>query len=525
LVLNLFGFVKNPFTKDAYFDYREFYETSQIAQRLMDDLVDLEEECILKIVSKVKNDPECDDTKIRELRLWENVLTACRNGRRTGTGITALGDTLAAINVPYGSPQGVSTVERIYRTLKFGAYRSSVDMAKEIGTFPIWDHNAEKNNPFLIRIKNEFISLNSPGQSVDNVEGIDIWDDMKKYGRRNISLLTTAPTGTVSIVTKLINSFGSSSGIEPQFDITPYTRKKKGNPGDKNFRVDETDQNGDHWMHFNVMCPAFKDWVKVTGNTDHTQSPWWGHCANQLNWQVRVELQAAAQRHVDHSISSTVNLPNDVSCEEVMKIYNAAWKAGCKGITVYRDGCRSGVLVRNTSPKATGIPHHDALKRPQTLPCDIHHVKSKGDDYFILVGLYDGKDPYEIFAGKNGFIPKTAKTGTITKMARGEYQLICDNGTTINSIAKYIEDEEEAITRGVSLSLRHGIDVSYIVHQYEKIESKDMNAFYKALCRTLKKYIREGSTVSGEECPECKGKLVRESGCASCRNCGWSKCS
>lgn len=525
LSLNLFGFVKNPFTKNAYFDYKEFFEISKIAQRLMDDLVDLEEECINNIINKVKKDPEDDSTKFRELELWNNVLNACKNGRRTGTGITALGDTLAAIGIGYGTEDGVNTVERIYKTLKFAAYQSSIDMAEEIGSFPIWNHNLEKDNPFLNRIKNEEIRLDD----TTVIYGKDLWNKMCKVGRRNISLLTTAPTGTISIISKLVNSYGTSSGIEPQFDITPYTRKKKGNPGDKNFRVDETDQNGDHWMHFKVYCPALKDWMEITGETDYTKSPWYGNCANQLDWKIRVKLQAAAQKHVDHSISSTVNLPNDVTVEKVKEIYETAWKSGCKGITVYRDGCRSGVLVRqnttqNLSQKTSIIQKTNAPKRPETLPCDVHHIKSKGDDYFILVGLYNG-DPYEVFAGKNGFIPKSVKNGKITKKARGAYELECDNGQIIKSVVENIEDEEEAITRLVSMSLRHGVDISYIVHQLEKVKSKDMNAFYRALCRALKKYIKDGTVVSGEECPECKEKLIRESGCSICKKCGWSKCN
>lgn len=547
LVLNLFAFVKNPFTKDAYFDFEEFYKIAKVAQRLMDDLVDLEEECILKVIAKVESDPEAADVKVRELNLWQNVLIACRNGRRTGTGITALGDTIAALNKEYGGFEGINMTEQIYKTLKFAAYESSIDMAEEIGAFPVWNHEQEKDNAFLNRIKEEFCDLGRSNLSIEAarkfISGAALWERMKKVGRRNIALLTTAPTGSVSLLTKLVNTFGSSSGIEPQFDITPYTRKKKGNPGDKNFRSDSVDQNGDHWMHFEVYCSSLQDWKDITGETDYKKSPWWGNCANNLDWKKRVELQAAAQKHVDHSISSTVNLPSDVTYEKVMEIYEAAWKSGCKGITVYRDGCRSGVLVRKTETKkelteadidlygeflkatiGKGVPRTNAPKRPQNLPCDVHHIKVKGEDYFILVGLLGG-DPYEVFAGKNGFIPKAAKVGTLMKMKRGHYKLILDDGTEISSVAEHINDEEEAITRMASMSLRHGVDIAYLVHQLEKVNSKeDMSAFYKALCRALKKYIKEGVKISGDECPECKGILVRESGCAICKSCGWSAC-
>jgi ribonucleoside-diphosphate reductase alpha chain len=534
LVLNLFGFVKNPFTKDAYFDYAEFYKVSKIAQRLMDDLVDLEEECILKILAKIEKDPESDEVKSREKQLWENILKACREGRRTGTGITALGDTLAAIGISYGSDEGINTTERIYKTLKFAAYTSSVEMAKELGPFKVWNPRLERDNPFINRIKGEEIILNGhidgadayshddKGNYSSHFSGATLVNQMNKHGRRNIALLTSAPTGTVSICAKLINNFNSSSGIEPEYDITPYTRKVKGNPGDKNFRVDSTDQNGDHFQHFEVRCAALQDWMDVTGETDYKKSPWHGSCAVELDWKQRVKLQAAAQKHVDHSISSTVNLPNDVSVEKVAEIYNTAWKAGCKGITVYRDGCRTGVLVKNDTKKAS-IQKSNAPKRPDTLPSDVHHIKVNGADYFVFVGLLEG-DPFEVFAGKNGFIPKGVKTAQVTRMKRGEYRAKLDNGEEIASVIEHISDEEEAITRLTSTSLRHGVDIAFIVHQLEKVKGQ-LTGFNKALVRALKKYIKDGVEVKGEECPECKGKLIRQDGCSLCKSCGWAKCS
>lgn len=559
LLLNLFGFVLNPFTPQAKFDWKGFYEAVQVAQRLMDDLVDLEEECILKIIAKIETDPEPDDVKCRELNLWKKILKACRDGRRTGTGITALGDALAAIGVGYGSEDGIYMTDRIYKTLKFGCYRASVDMAKELGAFPVWDHELEKNNPFLRRIQQEEIEIGL-GQFVF---GDKLWDDMQRWGRRNIACMTTAPAGSVSLVAGLTNYFGTSSGIEPEYDVTPYTRKKKGNPGDKDFRVDEVDQNGDHWMHFKVYSSALQEWMDATGESDHTKSPFWNHCASQLDWTIRVRLQAAAQKHVDHSISSTVNLPNDVTIEKVDEIYRTAWKAGCKGITVYRDGCRTGVLVKEKEKTAEDygfesfkariradlkpeqqdlitdedirgiwedvpreIEKTHAPKRPQSLPCDVHHVKVKGEEYFVLVGkLPNTNEPYEVFAGKNGHIPNFVKTGTIIKKARGKYRAVLDEGPEIESVSEYIEDEEEAVTRMVSTALRHGADVSFVTHQLEKTRGS-LLGFSKAMARALKKYIKDGTEVKGEACEQkdCGATLVRSEGCVKCPACGWTKC-
>lgn len=525
LLLNLFGFIVNPFTKDAYFDFEAFYEAAKIAQRLMDDLVDMEEECILAILAKVAKDPESEEIKIREIALWKSILNACKNGRRTGTGITALGDAIAAIGIGYGSEEGVAMTDRIYKTLKFACYASSVEMAKELGTFPVWNHDLEKDNPFINRFKDEVCDLSPSNSETPTyiITGEWLWEEMKKHGRRNIALMTTAPAGSVSLVAKLTNYYGSSSGIEPEFDITPFTRKKKGNPGDKNFRSDSVDQNGDHWMHFTVACSALQDWMEVTGETDHTKSPWYGHCATDLDWAIRVKLQATAQKHVDHSISSTVNLPNNVTVGKVKEIYNTAWKSGCKGITVYRDGCRTGVLVKEDRSKK--INKTNAPERPDTLACDVHHIKVKGEEYFVLVGLITPEEPYEVFAGKNGTIAKSVKTGTLTKKARGKYRAVFDDETEFESVADHITDEEEAVTRMVSTSLRHGADIMFVVDQLEKTKGH-LLGFSKAMARALKKYIPDGAAMSGEACASCGLQtLVRAEGCVSCKNCGWTKCS
>jgi ribonucleotide reductase alpha subunit len=530
LLLNLFGFVRNPYTPDAYFDYNEFYEYSKIAQRLMDDLIDLELEAIDKIINKIKTDPEEAFIKSRELNLWEEIKSACIKGRRSGTGITALGDTIAALNVKYGSDESISIVDKIYTTLKFGCYQSSCDMAKEVGSFPVFSFDLEKNNPFLKRFIEQSVELNN-GQII---YGKDIYSSINKYGRRNIACMTTAPAGSVSIVAKLIEQFNSTSGIEPMYLCELYIRKKKGNPGDVNFRTDSVDQNGDHWMHFEVYPSGIKEWMKVTGNKDISQSPYYKACAVDLDWTKRVKLQAVAQKHVDHSISSTVNLPADVTVEKVKEIYEMAWSLGCKGITVYRDGCRSGVLTKKDESKKTKIIKTQAPKRPKLLSCDVHHATYKNCKYYVVVGLLDG-EPYEVFTGINHdsegdiVIPKSIKIGMIEKRSRGNYILLTSSGNDDSEPHEFkltnghTDDTADAMTRMISMGLRHGSDISFIVEQLEKTKG-GLISFTKVLARTLKKYIKDG-TILNEECPECGSELIRQSGCIQCNSCGYSKCS
>lgn len=505
LAINLFHAVKNPFTNDAYFDFDELWSTAYYAQRLMDDIIDLEIEAIQKIIDKIKKDPEPEEVKITELNLWIKVKEKAEKGRRTGTGITALGDVMAAIGIQYGSEESVDFTENVYKTLKLAAYRSSVNMAKELGPFPIWEDSLENNNPFLLRIKEEDPAL---------------YSDMMKYGRRNIAILTTAPTGTVSMMASLSGNgktlHGTTSGIEPLFMIEPYTRRKKGNPGDSNFRTDFVDDKGDHWMEFDVYHPGIELWMEVTKNNNFKDCPY--IAAGKINWTNRVRLQAAAQRHVDHSISSTINLPNDITQQEVGKIYVESWKNNLKGITVYRDGCRTGVLVK----KQTGIVKTNAPKRPEGLKCDVHHITVKGQEYFVLVGLYEN-EPYEVFAGKNGIIDKKVRSGEIVKQKRSRYKAVFDDGTELSPIGVFTTDEEDTLTRLISAGLRHGADISFIVHQLEKAKG-DMQSFAKSLVRALKKYIPDNIEVKGEECPECSGKLYRQEGCITCKNCGFSKC-
>lgn len=501
LLLNLYGYIDNPFTRNAEFNFDKFYEDAKVAQRFMDDIIDLEIECIDRIIKKIKNDPEPIEIKRNELDLWKKMKEACLNGRRTGTGITALGDTIAACGYKYGSEKSIELADDIYRTLKLACYRSSVDMAKELGPFKVWNHELERKNPFLKRIKKE---------------DRELWEDMKKYGRRNISLLTSAPAGTVSVLAQ------TTSGIEPVFQIQ-YIRRKKVNPNDKEVKVDFVDQNGDTWQEFNVYHPKVKEWMKITGKEDIEKSPWFNACAEEINWQNRVKLQATANRHVDHSISSTVNLPEDISVEEVAKIYEAAWEQGCKGITIYRKNCRTGVLVDDNDEKR--IKKNHAPKRPKELIAEVFHTSVKGESYFVIVGLFYS-DPYEVFAGKNGEISRSLKQVKIKKLRRGTYSL-CDVNTgevLHKDISKYVTEDQEAITRLLSSNLRHGCEVGFIVHQLEKTTG-DLQSFAKAVARVLKKYIPENYKVSGEECPNCQAELRRSEGCLLCASCGFTKCS
>lgn len=498
LLLNLFAYVNSPFTDNASFDWIQFAADTQIAQRLLDDIIDIEISHLEKIINKIENDPEPDYIKANELALWENILKTCREGRRTGLGITALGDTLAALGIKYSDR--LDLVDELYSCLKINSYRSSVEMAKELGPFEHWDWELEKDNPFIARIGQENPSL---------------YEDIKRFGRRNIANLTTAPAGTVSLLAAIGEEYGTTSGIEPAF-MLDYLRRKKINPTDKHAKVSFVDPSGDSWEEFTVYHPGVKEWMRITGKTDIKESPYYGACANDINWEKRVQLQSVAQKHIDHAISSTINLPATVSVDEVKKIYEAAWKMGCKGITVYRDGCRTGVLVSNKeTPKKTE-------DRPKEVPCDVYHISVKGKEYFVLVGIINDQ-PYEVFAGKNGFLKKKIKSGAIKKIRGGLYKATFEDDTELVPLTSMCDADEEAITRLTSVALRNGTDIHEIVVQLEKING-DMTSFAKSIARALKKYIPDG-TEEKSACPECSGKVIRSSGCVSCQSCGWSKCT
>jgi len=503
LLLNLFSFVVNPFTSKAYFDYDLFYSTAQIAQRLMDDIIDLELECIDRIITKIKDDPEPLTYKERELNMWERIRSMCANGRRTGTGTTALADTFAALNIKYGSKKSLGITDRIFKTLKFGCYESSMNMAKEIGTFPIWSYELEKDNPFLNRIKDETIEIDGK-----EISGADLYNNIKQYGRRNIACMTLSPAGTISVETQ------TTSGGEPLLYLS-MKRRKKGNLTDENFRCDFTDANGDNWMEFEFDHPKFTLWKEITKKTDIEESPWYGCCAEDLNYLSRIELQGTIQKHIDHSISSTINLPENTKVETVANIYEEAWKHGCKGVTIYRKGCRSGVILDNSIPK-----------RPKELPCDVYHTSVGGTGYFVCIGILDG--PYEVFAGKNGNIGNNVKRGIIVRKKKGFYKAIFEeDDTELSPITSFSTDTEEAITRLVSTLLRAKTDINLIVTQLERVGGNcaATHSFAKAIARILKKYIKDGAIIDGEFCPECQAQLIRKEGCWSCSKCSYSKCS
>jgi ribonucleoside-diphosphate reductase alpha chain len=513
--MNVLGFVKNSYTSDAYFDYKEFSKYVKMAQRYMDDIVDIELEQIDKVLNKIDNDGESDDTKLKEKNLWLKIKNTCSKCRRTGLGVTAIGDALAALGVVYGSKESVEVVESIYKTLEISAYESSIEMAKDRGAFPVYEYQKETTNNFITRI-------------IDNVS--DNHKEMyRNYGRRNIALTTTAPAGSVSILTQ------TSSGIEPVFRLS-YKRRKKINPME-NIEPDYVDSVGDKWRTFEVYHHQFKKWMEITGETDETKSPWFGGTANDVDWVSSVDLQAAAQKWICHSISKTCNLPNSATKEMVADVYMRAWESGCKGFTVYRDGCRDGVLISNESEKETkeSFVEHNAPKRPESLECDIHQVKIKGEAWTIFVGLMDGK-PYEIMGGKSSFvnISKKIVKGKLVKNSKkaGSSKSIYDlhygdedAPTIIKDVVRTFENPTEGeFSRMVSLALRHGSPVQYVVEQLQKDEEGDLYSFSKVLSRVLKTYIKDGVKIKAK-CKNCgSDKLIYQEGCLLCSDCGFSKC-
>jgi ribonucleoside-diphosphate reductase alpha chain len=524
LVLNLASYVNNPFTKKAKFDFELFHKHTLIAQRLMDDIIDLEIECIDRIIEKIKSDPESDEVKATELNLWNKIRSANIGGRRTGLGITALGDCLAELGIKYGSPESIEMTYKIYRALAVGAHTSSCVMAKERGAFPVFSYKKEKDHSFLLDI------MKDAGKPT-----MLLW---KKYGRRNIALTTTAPTGSVSTLTQ------TTSGIEPAYMLS-YVRRKKHNPSDHNARVDFTDALGDKWQEFTIYHHGVKKWMDVTGELDLTKSPYWGATSNDINWVASVDLQAAAQKSVDHSISKTCNLPANVTKEVVSDVYMRAWESGCKGFTVYRDGSRSGVLIseetakksRNPNDRPTDIEYVAAPKRPQELLCEIKKAKVNGEAWTIFVGLLNGK-PYEVFGGLSKFvdIPNKYKTGKILKNGKNAdglttYNLLIgetlDEQMLIKDISNIFENKtHEAFTRMISLNLRHGTPIQYVVEQLTKDKYAEMTSFSKVVARVLKTYIKEGTVVTQRTCASCgaEGTLVYLEGCLTCTSCKSSKC-
>jgi ribonucleotide reductase alpha subunit len=515
--MNLLGFVKEKYTEKAYFDFSEFNKYVKIAQKMMDNVIDLELEKIDSILSKIESDPESEDIKRTEKELWIKIKDACENGRRTGLGITALGDALAALGVIYGSKESVGVVESLYKALELGAYESSIDMAKDRGSFPVYDYDLEKNHNF---ISNVISNLSEHYQ-----------DLYKQFGRRNIALTTTAPTGSVSILTQ------TSSGIEPVFMLS-YDRRKKINPSEEGVSVDYVDGMGDKWQVYKVYHHELKNWMDVTGETDITKSPWYGGTANDIDWVTSVDMQAAAQRWVDHSISKTCNLPEDVTKEVVADVYMRAWETGCKGFTVYRDKCRDGVLVSSNDKKKESVVFEEksAPKRLETLECDIFQVKISGESWTILIGLLEGK-PFEIFGGLSKYVTLSKKItkGFIQRhpKKKGQTRAVYDlkygeekDPTIVKDIVKVFENPTQSeFTRILSLALRHGSPIQYVVEQLQKDEESDMYSFSKVIARVLKNYIKEGTKVTGKTCSNCgSSNLVFQEGCSVCLDCSNSKC-
>ena len=524
LIINLLSYVKNPFTKDATFDFSLFKKHSVIAQRLMDDIIDLEIECIDKILAKIKSDQEPEEVKAVELNLWNRIRAMNLSGRRTGLGITALGDALAGLNIKYGSKESIEKTKEIYRTLAVGAHTSSCIMAKERGAFPIFDYNREKDHSYLKSI------MQDAGKTV-----LAMW---KKTGRRNIALTTTAPTGSVSTLTQ------TTSGIEPAY-LLSYVRRKKINPSDKNARIDFIDSLGDKWQEFTIYHHGVKKWMDITGEIDITKSPYWHATSNEIDWVASVEIQAVAQQSIDHSISKTCNLPANATKETVAEVYMRAWESGCKGFTVYRDGCRTGVLVSTESvnkqvsldERPNDIINLMAPKRPLELLCDIKKAKISGEAWTLFVGLLNDR-PYEIFGGLSKYIdiPNKYKTGKIIKNGKNSdgvtsYNLSVGDGDDqmlIKDISNIFENKNnEAFTRIISLNLRHGTPIQFIVEQLTKDKYAEMTSLSTIIARVLKTYIKEGTKVSSQKkCEGCGAEdtIIYSEKCMKCTACTWSKC-
>ena len=518
MLMNLTSFVNNPWTNNALFDWGKFRTMTRKAQRLMDDMIDLEIEQIDKILSKINDDPEKTDTKEPERLLWLKIKKVAQNGRRTGLGITGLGDTIAMLGQRYGDDKSIETTEKIYKWLALASYEESIQLAKERGAFEVFNHHKEKDHPFIERIINELTP--------------EVVEDYRTYGRRNIANTTTAPAGSVSCLTQ------TTSGIEPAFMLC-YTRRKKVQNGEEVMFVDDL---GDEWTEFNLYHHKFKEWMSATHVSDEEadiaieHSPYFGATANEIDWRAKVKLQSVAQKWICHAISNTTNLPADVSVETVKDIYMLGWELGCKGITVYRDGSRSGVLVATDNKKEdlTVIIERDAPKRPEELDCDIYHTSIKGQKWVVLIGLLDGK-PYEVIGGEADQIeiPSRYRSGKLYKRVfktlNSKYDLKLGNSDDelIKDVVSVFDNPNHAsYTRVISTSLRHGVPVQYLVEQMQKDKEMDMFSFSKVIARCLKNYINNGTSASDKICSECgaKDSLVYQEGCVTCKSCGSGKC-
>jgi len=528
LLINAVSFVKNPFLKPQM-DWLKFQEVAFVAQRLMDDVVDLELECIDKIIQKIKDDPEPEEVKLIELNLWNKIRSACFNGRRTGLGLTGVGDLVAAMNMRYGSPESIEFVERLYKELATTSYSSSIAMAKERGSFPAFSYEAEKDNPFIQRVMAEMPRIAS---------------DYKRYGRRNIANLTTPPAGSTSMLAKSIIGYGVSSGIENVLYIRSI-RRKKINPNDKDARVDFVDEMGDKWTEFPVYHNGFEAWKQITGKTDDQikESPYWNSTADDVDWVAKVDMQGVAQKWIDHSISNTTNLPEEADVETVKQVYMRGWEKGCKGITIYRKNSRAGVILDDSAKKKetkkAEFNENHAPKRPHELDCDVYHSTIQGEKWTIFVGKLEGR-PYELMGGLAKFVnlPKRVRSGKTLKHngeinpARYDFHYDYDKGpedeTVIRDIGNVFENPvHSAFTRSISLNLRHGVPVQYVCEQLLKGSEKesDLYSFSRVMSRVLKNYIQDGTKTTQKKCGECmSSNLSYQQGCVTCLDCGSSKC-
>lgn len=569
LLLNTLSFVNDPFTKQAKFDWKLWSSVVRKAQRLMDDVVDLELECIDKILAKIANDPEPDYIKDSELRLWTKIRSSCVNGRRTGLGVTSVGDMLAALGITYGSEDSIRFVEHVYRELCLNSYGESVNLAKERGAFPAFNHELEKGHPFLQRV-----------WEADP----ELYKEYLKHGRRNIANLTTAPAGSTSMVARSVNGFGVSSGIEN----VPYIkviRRKKINPNDKDTTVHFTDPMGEKWQEFEVNHQGFKAWKEITGETEVEKSPYFKATVDDVDWVAKVDMQGAAQKWIDHSISNTTNLPEEATVDTVKDVYMRGWETGCKGLTIYRKNSRQGVILDERTQKsgkykdltdeklksviavgrkniaalpaesvaeveameaelakrvaeAVFVDNH-APKRPKELECDVYHSNVQGEKWTIFIGKFQGK-PYEVMGGLAKFVnvPKRVRSGKIIKHngeinpARYDFHYDYDKGAddevTIKDIGNVFENAvNSAFTRTISLNLRHGVPVQYVCEQLTKGAEKESElfSFSKVMSRVLKGYITDGTKTSQKCCSDCKStNLSYQQGCVTCLDCGSSKC-
>ncbi|MBR6066953.1 MAG: adenosylcobalamin-dependent ribonucleoside-diphosphate reductase [Bacteroidales bacterium] len=532
LALNLYSYVDNPFTPKAKFNFKKFKEHVHFAARMMDDIIDLELEKIDSILAKIDSDPEDEEIKHVERHLWEKIYDKAVRGRRMGIGITAEGDMLAALNMRYSSDEANAFAVEVQKTLAVEAYRASVMMAKERGAFPIFDANREKNNPFINRIKEA-----DP----------EVYEQMLKYGRRNIAMLTIAPTGTTSIMTQ------TTSGIEPVFKVY-YKRRRKINPNDPESHVDYVDPDtGEKFEEYIVYHHKFVDWLKVNGyNVDEVmrlpeaeiekivaKSPYDKATANDIDYINKVRMQGAIQKWVDHSISVTINMPNNISADVVAECYMEAWKSGCKGVTVYRDGSRSGVLV--DAKKGDGKEEKPATihERPKVLEADIVRFSNQKENWIAFIGLVNGS-PYEIFTGRVEDdvlnIPKSITHGFIVKVplqngtTRYDFQYKNKYGyvTSFEGLSHIFDSEYWNYAKLISGVLRHGMEIDKVVKLVTSLQLSDnINTWKAGVARALKRYIPDGTSVDNSQaCPHCgqKGTLVYQDGCVKCTSCGYSKC-